>query len=1120
MKYLILFLALCTVIHAATPKMWVKDRGGHVPLRIDAIDTEINILGDIVETTLTLRFRNETNRQQEGEFVMPLPQGSTVSSYALEVNGKLRESVAVEKNQARNAYESIKRQMIDPGLIEREENNTYRTKVFPIPAKGTKLVRISYIERLKLEDGKLRYLLPIDYPGEVDQFTCTIRHQIEHKPEIQSKSLRFTSGFMGQLKASVKKQHLEGDLEISLTPLPQQEVIVENDQDSDSLYYYLNFTPPSDVCLEPRRHTQTMNIIWDASDSRRSQNHRKELDLLDAYFKYLANQFPEEATVVTLQILRNTLHESGEFVVKSGEWASLRKAIEDVFYDGSTGLAKIASSQRKVGVTLFFTDAHERSDSNLPVLATQQTTFIIHQGQESLFQSHIYRGFGESIPFSKTSIPDALQLLTHTSYQLSLSAGADDLVWLRSHDAKNQSLVGMSRKAELSEIQVVYRNANGSTIRQRLSTDQIQASNHGEMIQKFWAQEKLLKLEREGNHESKVLAHCKRYGLVSDYSSLIVLDRFEDYVKYDIPPPEPDLREKWQQRRKITLSSRKNRRTDYLKNQWLTKLHWYQRTFTWRSKSLTANMTQAKIWVGAIQSVFKKEDLDLRTFGIIESWFYKTEQFARDEKSVVDKKSLSKWLGRQSKLMVEWETFAELPVKQSAGQKLAVSVRGLVKDPKTYRLAKPLSLKQSIELAGGSNEYGNLQYVSLYRNTNAITYNLLSKHYKDIPLLPGDMVVVEPEFHDYSECCFGDPFGSSAPKDPSEKPAIASDAPRVNPDPRGSYGSEEGTSLGGRPPRKNLNTRARIRILPPEGENIDQTQFKEFAKQLKNKADPEALYQKLKREQVRPLEFYVEAARILQQHHHSKLALQVLSNIHEADPHSIASQRAFAYWLGELGRWDVAIKIFQSQLLTYPEDFQVPLDLIRYQQRKDQRQNRAMSYRKLMAQNKIARSYKHARSLVIALTERNAYLQKSEKASRLLHSQNLASDIRCVIYSSDSKAKVIPQMKELSRGGIKYRGGNPLSLDPVSVLDGEIVGLWGVTLQGGRFTSAPGIQEYMLRHAMPGTYTLSCRSKKDVTVQVAFYTHWGTKKQTCQWTTVHLKANAKIQPIAECILRL
>jgi hypothetical protein len=116
---LALVLASISQLQAQAPRMTVReDDGSSKRLRVEQADVAVRFLGDIAETVLDLRFRNDGERAVEGEFALSLPEGATVSAYALEVNGKLRAGVAVEKQRARSAYESVKRRMIDPGIVE------------------------------------------------------------------------------------------------------------------------------------------------------------------------------------------------------------------------------------------------------------------------------------------------------------------------------------------------------------------------------------------------------------------------------------------------------------------------------------------------------------------------------------------------------------------------------------------------------------------------------------------------------------------------------------------------------------------------------------------------------------------------------------------------------------------------------------------------------------------------------------------------------------------------------------------------------------------------------------------------------------------------------------------
>ena len=200
----LMWLVAALVLHAQGPRMTVA--GTPTILEIEEAQVNIHVAGGVARTEMELLFRNDTPQMVEGEFTLPLPEGATVSSYALEVNGSLREAVAVEKERARNAYETIKRQMIDPGIVERQAGNIYRTRVFPVPAKGTKRLRIGYVETLKPERDRLLYRVPLAFHGELAKFRCEIAEAdsdeanrianlaVSRAIELQAKIDRMTGG--------------------------------------------------------------------------------------------------------------------------------------------------------------------------------------------------------------------------------------------------------------------------------------------------------------------------------------------------------------------------------------------------------------------------------------------------------------------------------------------------------------------------------------------------------------------------------------------------------------------------------------------------------------------------------------------------------------------------------------------------------------------------------------------------------------------------------------------------------------------------------------------------------------------------------------------------------------
>src|SRR5687767_57861 len=99
------------------------DSGEKKSLMISSLVVDVTIVGNIAITTFDITYHNPFDRVLEGEFDFPLADGQVISRYALDVNGKMREGVVVEKMTARIAFESTVRQNIDPGIAEKTKGN-------------------------------------------------------------------------------------------------------------------------------------------------------------------------------------------------------------------------------------------------------------------------------------------------------------------------------------------------------------------------------------------------------------------------------------------------------------------------------------------------------------------------------------------------------------------------------------------------------------------------------------------------------------------------------------------------------------------------------------------------------------------------------------------------------------------------------------------------------------------------------------------------------------------------------------------------------------------------------------------------------------------------------------
>ena len=113
------------------------------PLELRNVEVNVRVFGPLAETQMTLTFFNPYSNALEGDLYFPLPEGATISGYALDVEGQLVEGVVVDKHEARRVLELEARRGVDPGLVECVKGNNFHTRVFPVLAGGTRTIRVS-----------------------------------------------------------------------------------------------------------------------------------------------------------------------------------------------------------------------------------------------------------------------------------------------------------------------------------------------------------------------------------------------------------------------------------------------------------------------------------------------------------------------------------------------------------------------------------------------------------------------------------------------------------------------------------------------------------------------------------------------------------------------------------------------------------------------------------------------------------------------------------------------------------------------------------------------------------------------------------------------------------------
>ena len=131
--------------------------GRSTSLTVGFHKVKVEIRDQIARTTIEESFVNHTTSRLEGVFHFPLPQDASISGFGMWINGELIEADVVEKQRAREIYETILREKRDPGLLEWAGGNIFKARIFPILPHSEKRIRIVYTQVLPLRANRYRY---------------------------------------------------------------------------------------------------------------------------------------------------------------------------------------------------------------------------------------------------------------------------------------------------------------------------------------------------------------------------------------------------------------------------------------------------------------------------------------------------------------------------------------------------------------------------------------------------------------------------------------------------------------------------------------------------------------------------------------------------------------------------------------------------------------------------------------------------------------------------------------------------------------------------------------------------------------------------------------------------
>lgn len=940
-----LFLFFYVISHFSQEVPVVKV--GSQTISVKKLDVEVSVFGDIAITTYDMQFYNPKNRVLEGELSFPLQENQSVTRFALDINGNLREAVVVEKEKARVAFENTVRNKIDPALLEQTKGNNYKARIYPIPAKGYKRVVVSFQQKLLLNKDSYYFKLPFKFKNKLDKFSLSIKvFNQKNKPVSDN-------GMIPEFSYDVENDVYHTNVNKVKTTIIQPVLIkIPLNSDKEKLlrqndYFYftkqLNSIPKK-VALE-----NEITIFWDKSLSQKNKKIETEISFLDSYFN------KNKEVKVNFVVFNTKVRSEKEFVINNGNWNLLKTRIENIIYDGASSFSFLSTYKPQTPLSFLFSDGlNTLSDLDFKLKGKTHVINSSSSANHTILKHLANTSGGNYINLQQRSVKDAIKDAFELRLQfLGTNILSDKLeVYPKKGSIVNNNF-SISGKGDFLNKKIKlffgYNNDTINTISFIVKNKNIENN----FISKIWAQKKLnyLVLDSENNRD-EIIKLSKKYQIISPFTSMLILDRVEDYVTHAIKPPK-ELKKEYDKLIARKINNKKDRIArlqNNLFNEYDDFFRWYDKDYksVKRSDIIDVNEKDTIFLVDSavVENSINTED-SLNTDEFFISGIVKGDNQALPGVNVLVK---GKNRGEQTDFDGNYR------VKVNIGDVLVFSYLGFISVEKTMNanrivnvdLEEDNSTLDEIVIVG----YGRSNRASRRRNRRENRRTVVSASVTTIrtesisSALQGTVSGVQ--IQNKTNVIIR---GATSIK--GAKPLFVVDGKLVENNPnleskeiQSLYvlKSEQSKQLYG-----NRGSDGVVVIVTKKGFDDDLEEIEEFEelvknkvelkgwnpktpylkelRKIRNKEDAYSKYIELREKYSNSPSFYIDVADYFKKRGEKKTAIQILTNVAEIDLDNYELLKALAYKFEEYELYNYAVYIYKEILKLRPEDIQSYRDL-------------------------------------------------------------------------------------------------------------------------------------------------------------------------------------------------
>ena len=501
----------------------VDENNNKQNLILKKLDIDIKVVGNLAVTTMDMTFTNDfpaKSRALEGTLIFPLAEGQSVNRLAMDFNGIMREGVIVEKEKGRVVFEEIERRGVDPALLEMTTSNNYKLRIFPIiPGKERRII-IAYEEIMKSNAEGMAYNLPLEFEKEITEFNLRANVYNEIQPIVNGTRKFEKNDNSYNLKYEYSDYKAKEMFSFSI-PTPENQKSILCEMIDGERFFVVNRS--IEIPKATKLSADKITILWDCSHSSNKRDIKKEIEMLQEYFKANPNCSVEFIT------FNYKIKSRKYYKVANSNADEIIKAIEKARYDGGSNFDCIDLTKSKSEMIIMFTDGI----SSLRNSKTITSDALINTINSNLTANNYYlnditnTSGGSYINLLNCEVEQAVIVLTEKQYRLisiENNASETEEIFPRSTQNLIQDL-SIAGKMNSEKVQIKLNFGYGNEI-EKTETIIIDADENeveSNILNRIWAKKKLDNLaENPKKNKAKMLSIGQKYNIVSQNTSLIV----------------------------------------------------------------------------------------------------------------------------------------------------------------------------------------------------------------------------------------------------------------------------------------------------------------------------------------------------------------------------------------------------------------------------------------------------------------------------------------------------------------------------------------------------------------------------------------------------------------------